>query len=110
MKTGCWLFIGAQHAAASGGTLHYASPRLKKDGRGEIGPFTTQYLQILKNIQDVRKVDVLQLQDKLMKTQQEKDAAQQSETKLRVELDQLHSEKEKAEILIQEYRSRLGLE
>lgn len=29
--TSCWLFIGAQHVAATAPTLHYTSPRLREE-------------------------------------------------------------------------------
>ncbi|KAF9521593.1 hypothetical protein CPB83DRAFT_753114, partial [Crepidotus variabilis] len=53
-ETSCWLFVGAQHAAASGGTIHYASPRLCREGGSEINDLATQFLQVIKDIIDRR--------------------------------------------------------
>jgi len=113
LKTGCWLFIGAQHANASAGALHYASPRLIKDGRQETNAFATQFLQLMKQVSDARKVDVLELQGKLQKTEREMTAIEESkknaEVMLEAALEELQALKAKNDQQIQDYRSRLGL-
>lgn len=113
MKTGCWLFVGAQHANALGGALHYASPRLRKDGRQETNDFASKFLHLLKNVSDSRKVDVLELQGQLRKTQQEMSVMQESkidaEARLQAALTELETLKTTNQQKIQGYRATLGL-
>lgn len=113
MKTGCWLFIGAQHANAVGGALHYASPRLIKDGCQETNDLASQFLQLIKQVSDSRKVDVLELQGQLRKHQQEMASMEESknsaEARLQVALKEMEQLKMTTQQQIQEYRASLGL-
>ena len=113
LKTGCWLFVGAQHANAAGGALHYASPRLIKDGCQETNDFASQFLQLIKHVSDSRKVDVLELQGQLRKSQQEISAMQESqnstEAKLQAALKEMETLKAISQQQIQQYRANLGL-
>ena len=102
-----------QHATASGGALHYASPRLKKDGRQETNKLATQFLQLTKQVSDNRKIDVLELQNKLKNTEREKEAIEESkrlaETRLKEAVEELETVKMRNEQAIHDYRLRLGL-
>ena len=113
MKTGCWLFVGAQHANALGGALHYASPRLRKDGRQDTNNFASQFLELMKGVSDARKVDVLALQSQLRKSQQEIAAMQQSnvdvQQKLQAALKKIDTMQTTSQQQIQDYRTSLGL-
>jgi hypothetical protein len=114
MKTGCWLFIGAQHANAVGGALHYASPRLIKDGCQDTNDIASQFLQLIKHVSESRKIDVLELQGQLQKSQQEmaemKESQDFTEAKLQAALKEMETLKAlTSRQQIQEYRSGLGL-
>jgi len=88
LKMGCWLFVGAQHANALGAPLHYTSPHLHKDGRQETNTFASDFLQLMKNVSESRKVDVLKLQGQLRKTELDMAIMQQSKEQTEA---QLHS-------------------
>ena len=111
LKTGCWLFIGAQHANGVGAALHYASPRLIKDGRQETNELASQFLQLIKDVSDSRKIDVLELQTQLRKSQHEMATMEESristEAKLQAALKELESMR--AQEHIEQYRASLGL-
>lgn len=116
MKTGCWLFVGAQHAAGVGGAIHYASPRLRRDGNNQTADLATDFLQLIKYVADGKKADVLELQLKLDQSEQSKISIQNEANKISDEMDHVRNEleasrmKEEANIrLIEEYRARLGL-
>lgn len=113
LKTGCWLFVGAQHANALGAPLHYASPRLRKDGRQETNTFASDFLQLMKNVSESRKVDVLKLQGQLRKTELDMAIMQQSkeqtEAQLHSALQELATLKRTNPQQIQDYRATLGL-
>jgi hypothetical protein len=113
LKTGCWLFIGAQHANAQGGALHYASPRLRKDGLQETNDFASQFLQLMKRVSESRKVDVLELQGQLQKSQQEMFTMQESkehtESQLLAALREIEMLKATSQQQIEGYRVSLGL-
>ena len=71
--------------------------------------FATDFLLLMKRLQDARKVDVLDLQHQLQKSQEEKATIQEAEKELQATVEQLQADKERNDLLIQEYRSQLGL-
>lgn len=116
LRTGCWLFIGAQHANAKGPPLHYASPRLRRDGREGTNDLATEFLELMKHVSDARKVDLLEVSTQLRKSQEEATRLQEmkndAEVKLQTaneELGALKDRNERDAKLIREYQERLGL-
>jgi hypothetical protein len=93
--------------------LHYASPRLRKDGLQETNDLASQFLQLMKRVSDSRKIDVLELQGELQKSQQEITAMQESkehaEAQLQVALQEIEMLKATSQQKIQAYRASLGL-
>ncbi|KAF9531638.1 hypothetical protein CPB83DRAFT_751306, partial [Crepidotus variabilis] len=53
-ETSCYLFVGAQHSAANKPPIHYASPRLRKEGGSVTNDLATQFLQVIKQLIDSR--------------------------------------------------------
>jgi len=96
-----------------GGALHYASLRLIKDRCQETNEFALQYLQLIKHVSDSRKVDVLELQGQLQKSQHDRAALEESknsaEAKLQVALEEMERLRATSQQQIQEYRTSLGL-
>jgi SMC interacting uncharacterized protein involved in chromosome segregation len=116
LQTGCWLFVGAQHANATGKPLHYASPRLRKEGHHNTNELATQFLQLIRQVSDARKVDVLELQNKLRRSERDKAQMEQSknvaEQKLQAAVDEIEALKAKNEKELQfvrNHRQDLGL-
>lgn len=116
LQTGCWLFIGAQHANATGKPLHYASPRLRKDGQMNTNEFATQFLQLIRQVTEARKINVLELQNQLRRSEQEKAVIEESkvnaELKLRAVVDELEALKarnEREALFLHERRQGSGL-
>ena len=110
------MFIGAQHANAKGQPLHYASPRLRKDGRRATDELATQYLELIKQVSEARKVDLLEVSKKLKQSQQDttrmQDLKNEAELKLKTAVDELGDLKVKSQRdaeLILNYKKRLGL-
>ncbi|KAH9477987.1 hypothetical protein JR316_0010220 [Psilocybe cubensis] len=64
-QTGCWLFIGAQHATARSGAISYASPRLRRDAAAQAGNIGTQFSSITRNLIQARIQDNVNLQQQL---------------------------------------------
>ena len=93
--------------------LHYTSPHLKKDGRQETNKLATQFLQLIKQVSDNRKIDVLELQNKLKNTEREKEAIEESkrlaETRLKEAVEKLETVKMRNEQAIHDYHLRLSL-
>lgn len=79
---------------------------MRKDGRQEANDYASQFLQLVKNVSDSRKVDVLELQGQLRKSQQE---AADTGAKLQAALKDLEALKATNDQQIQEYRASLGL-
>ncbi|KAF9521333.1 hypothetical protein CPB83DRAFT_745555, partial [Crepidotus variabilis] len=69
-QTSCWLFIGAQHALANGAPIHYASPRLARDGGEQSNELATNFLRLIKLVESSKRTDTLQLQRSLNETQE----------------------------------------
>ncbi|KAF9522520.1 hypothetical protein CPB83DRAFT_743624, partial [Crepidotus variabilis] len=68
-QTSCWLFIGTQHASANAGAMHYASPRIRRDGGVETDTLATNFLQLIKRILESKRADTMELQRNLSKVQ-----------------------------------------
>ncbi|KAF9552827.1 hypothetical protein CPC08DRAFT_606258, partial [Agrocybe pediades] len=52
--TGCWLFIGAQHAGGRRSTLHYTSPRLARDAPKHILHIVNEFSDLIDCLQASR--------------------------------------------------------
>ncbi|KAF9541869.1 hypothetical protein CPC08DRAFT_650441, partial [Agrocybe pediades] len=72
-KTGCWLFIGAQHPGAVGSSLHYSSPRLLRDGRQAHEDIVNDFDGLMSDLVAARRADALQLRSQLRQTLKEKE-------------------------------------
>lgn len=105
--------MGGQHSNATGAPLHYASPRLRKDGLHEANALATQFLQLMKQVSDGRKVDILDLQKQLLDSEREKGELQKTqgdmESRLQAAVEELKNVKEREQRAIEEYRQQLGL-
>jgi hypothetical protein len=86
---------------------------LRKDGLQETNDLASQFLQLMKRVSDSRKIDVLELQGELQKSQQEITAMQESkehaEAQLQVALQEIEMLKATSQQKIQAYRASLGL-
>ncbi|KAF9521278.1 hypothetical protein CPB83DRAFT_778957, partial [Crepidotus variabilis] len=108
-ETSCWLFIGAQHAAARGSPIHYASPRLRRDGGPETNDLATNLLQLIKQVEDRRRIDVMELQKNLREMELHKSALSQQvfELEMRVQNEQQKHRQDQERLI--EYAERLGI-
>jgi hypothetical protein len=86
---------------------------LIKDGSQETNEFATQFLQLIKHVSDSRKVDVLELQGQLRKSQHEMAAMEESrnsaEAKLQAALKEMERLRATSQQQIEDYRTGLGL-
>lgn len=83
IKTGCWLFIGAQHPGATGGTIHYSSARLRRDAPDETEHLTNDYHLLMTNLLRARRADALEASKRLQEAVQENAQLQQEVLALR---------------------------
>ncbi|KAH9478165.1 hypothetical protein JR316_0008618 [Psilocybe cubensis] len=77
-ETGCWLFIGAQHATARAGSISYASPRLRRDAAEQVGQIGTQFSTLTRNLIHSRTQETLDLQRQLEQSRRETEEAKKS--------------------------------
>jgi predicted nuclease with TOPRIM domain len=86
---------------------------LRKDGRQGTNDLASQFLHLIKQVTDSRKVDVLELQGQLQKSQQEmmalEDSKTRAEAKLQAALKELEAMKTTSQQQLQMYRANLGL-
>lgn len=68
VKTGCWLFIGAQHPGGAGATIHYTSPRLLRDAPDHAGEIVNDYHQLMSNLLQARRLEALNISQKYQAT------------------------------------------
>ncbi|KAF6756413.1 hypothetical protein DFP72DRAFT_846727 [Ephemerocybe angulata] len=71
-KTGCWLFIGAQHITAQNGMVHYVSPRLVSDAPEEIEDITNELDDLIRGLRKSRRHDALRVCVELAEAEREK--------------------------------------
>ncbi|KAF8203234.1 hypothetical protein BJ912DRAFT_348887 [Pholiota molesta] len=71
LKTGAWLFVGAQHPGATGGSINYSSPRLRRDGGQKTSDFATMFLKLIKKVADTKRKDTFEFQ-KIIEAEREK--------------------------------------
>lgn len=65
-----------QHATARGATLHYASPRLRRDAPDSISDFAGEICTMMNNLMDVRRRDTFEVQRNLQALEIEKASLQ----------------------------------
>jgi len=82
---------------------------LIKDGCQETNELASQFLQLIKHVSDSRKVDVLELQSQLRKSQQEIATIEESRNSAEVKLQAALQDNLRAQELIEQYRASLGL-
>lgn len=71
-RTGCWLYIGAQHITAQHGVVHYTSPRLCADAPQEIEDFANDFDGLVDDLRQARKDDAVKLRRRLGAVEKEK--------------------------------------
>ncbi|KDR76769.1 hypothetical protein GALMADRAFT_67141, partial [Galerina marginata CBS 339.88] len=74
-ETGCWLFLGAQHTSARGGTISYASPRLRSEAQSTASTLATEFNGAITTLLSARRADAVELQCKYEEAQALKQAA-----------------------------------
>lgn len=80
LKTGAWVFFGAQHPGARGAAINYASPRLRRDGRDNTNELATNFMSLINTVMASKRADTMELQKKL-------DAERQENALMRARLD-----------------------
>jgi hypothetical protein len=75
-ETGCWLFIGAQHAHASSPFVHFASSRIRRDASKEITEIASRFNGLCSALIAARRQKALVLAQRLAVVEQEQQAAQ----------------------------------
>ncbi|CAK5276916.1 unnamed protein product [Mycena citricolor] len=78
LETGCWLQLSAQHLFASGGFLHYTSPRLRKEAKPEVEKITTDLNRLYLKLIAARHQDTRAMQEKLQQAEQSQKLAESS--------------------------------
>ncbi|KDR76691.1 hypothetical protein GALMADRAFT_139587 [Galerina marginata CBS 339.88] len=101
-STGCWLFVGAQHRGAVGGTLHYTSPGLLHDAGEQMNGIAQDFQDLMTNLLHTGRTDVLELSRKLKKAEIEKEEANK-------QVNGLEERVARQERLLQLYATRLGI-
>ncbi|KAF8170160.1 hypothetical protein BJ912DRAFT_1066693 [Pholiota molesta] len=76
IKTGAWLFVGAQHPGATGGSINYSSPRLRRDGGQKTSDFATMFLKLIKKVADAKRLDTFEFQKIIDAEREEKEQIQ----------------------------------
>ncbi|KAJ7617487.1 hypothetical protein DFH06DRAFT_945293, partial [Mycena polygramma] len=64
-ETGCWLYFASQHVSARDPFLHYASPRIRREGRAEVQDITNQFNGLFLSLIAARNQDSKELHKKL---------------------------------------------
>ncbi|KAJ6536761.1 hypothetical protein DFH09DRAFT_931165, partial [Mycena vulgaris] len=75
-ETGCWLFFSAQHMFAKVPFLHYASPRIRKEGRKEVEEITNHFNRLFLSLIAARNQDSKEMHKKLLDAQAKEASAQ----------------------------------
>ncbi|KJA26612.1 hypothetical protein HYPSUDRAFT_96632, partial [Hypholoma sublateritium FD-334 SS-4] len=81
--TGCWLFVGMQHATARAAPLHYASPRLRNDAPAAVADFASELCTTMNNLLDARRRDTFEVEQNLRALEVEKGNLEQVVVSLR---------------------------
>jgi hypothetical protein len=63
--------VGAQHPGATGGSINYSSPRLRRDGGQKTSDFATMFLKLIKKVADTKRKDTFEFQ-KIIEAEREK--------------------------------------
>lgn len=63
--------MGAQHPAATGGSINYSLPRLHTDGGQKMSEFATMFLKLIKKVADNKCRDAFEFQ-KIIEAEREK--------------------------------------
>lgn len=74
VKTGCWLFVGAQHPGGVGATIHYTSPRLLRDAPDDMDAIVNDYHGLMTNLLQARRAEALELAKKYQESLSENQA------------------------------------
>lgn len=97
-KTGCWLFVGAQHPAAAGGTIHFSSLRLVRDAPDDAENLANDFNSLMASLLRSRRSDALDACKKLEEARQANARLQSENSALRDAVQELR-----------EYSTRLGV-
>ncbi|KAJ7740001.1 hypothetical protein DFH07DRAFT_965494 [Mycena maculata] len=90
-ETGCWLFFTAQHMFAKEPFLHYASPRIRKEGRKEVEEITNNFNRLFLTLIAARNHESKEMHRKLLAAE-EKEADAQKELQAAREGEQREAE------------------
>ncbi|KJA26617.1 hypothetical protein HYPSUDRAFT_180779 [Hypholoma sublateritium FD-334 SS-4] len=82
-QTGCWLFVGMQHATARAAPLHYASPRFRNDAPTAVADFGRDFCTTMDNLLDARRRDTFEVEQNLRALEVEKGNLEQELVSLR---------------------------
>ncbi|KAJ3506796.1 hypothetical protein NLJ89_g6668 [Agrocybe chaxingu] len=107
-KTGCWLFVGAQHPNASRQAIHYASPRLRRDGAQATDELGTSFVDLIRRITVSRQQEAFEMQQELRAAQDREKALTSDVDILSRELETTKEKSDREAKLIQEYIALYG--
>ncbi|KAJ7753388.1 hypothetical protein DFH07DRAFT_774138 [Mycena maculata] len=108
-ETGCWLFFTAQHMFAKEPFLHYASPRIRKEGRKEVEEITNNFNRLFLTLIAARNHESKEMHRKLLAAE-EKEADAQKELQAAREGEQRHEvEMAAAKAELEFYKAKLKL-
>ncbi|KAK7016273.1 hypothetical protein R3P38DRAFT_3203172 [Favolaschia claudopus] len=74
-ETGCWLYFTTQHLFARAPFLHYASPRLLKEGKKDTEQLTNHFNKLFASLVASRNEESKQLHQRLLSAEDEKRTA-----------------------------------
>jgi hypothetical protein len=100
------MFVAAQHPNATSPFVHYTSPRLRRDAKGDAQRLVNEFQVLMNGLIHARRRDALELAKTLEKANIQKEEA---EAKLRAVQEAMHRQKAELELEIVEYRARLGM-
>ncbi|KAF9471708.1 hypothetical protein BDN70DRAFT_819666, partial [Pholiota conissans] len=100
-RTGCWLFIGAQHATARGSAIHYSSARLRRDAGDALDSFAEEFCTMMNHMTDVRRRDTLEVRRNLEEITSAKAA-------LEKRMEELESQSVNRDTLLLRYKEMFG--
>ncbi|KAK7059855.1 hypothetical protein R3P38DRAFT_3252100 [Favolaschia claudopus] len=74
-ETGCWLYFTAQHLFAHAPFLHYASPRLLKEGKKDTEQLTNHFNKLFATLIALRNEESKDMHKRLLSAEDDKKAA-----------------------------------
>ncbi|TFK62330.1 hypothetical protein BDN72DRAFT_744152, partial [Pluteus cervinus] len=74
-ECGCWVIIGAQHPNSPNPAIHYATPRLRTDAKGQVEALASQFSRMVTGLVMARRKEATVIAEKLQAAEKARDDA-----------------------------------